>query len=507
MTENMEYEYPLFLLQIPEDNYLFNEIFETVTKENITTKKYFNIHKELSIDINEKTLEVINKFITLSNQKEMEEYLLDIKNNNINIINNKYFISCYYYLTNHPLNFINKLLNIKLKGKENNILIPKNIFGIRKVCDNCKESAMFYFPINRKERDHIISNNTICKECKKKIKEEEEKEALLKKEIQNKLKEKQSKVEDIMSDIIVIKNEDIYHIKFKEKDIISKISNEFIFLINEMIEFSSDLFYDSSKSKKIKKIMEEEKYFDIVNTSIFVNIYQWFTNLPLHYISDVSDKKANNLIVIDNNIKESVDNRSGSMFPNYIKFKSWLYNYYKNNSVTFNDLFNQTPLIEEVKTNTIICNSTEQINNLKTMPYKEYLQTDHWREKRKGALHRANNKCQLCGSKENLHVHHNTYDNRGQEKDEDLVVLCETCHARHHGKLIEEENINEKQIEINNKIKTKIFISEINIEIDDNDLDNKINEYISKNNITNVISMQTNFNSNNLYSVLLVYSI
>ena len=86
-------------------------------------------------------------------------------------------------------------------------------------------------------------------------------------------------------------------------------------------------------------------------------------------------------------------------------------------------------------------NDTKTIEDLKTMPYKEYLETDHWKKTRKRALHRAKYKCQLCGSKENLNVHHNTYENRGQEKDEDLIVLCQECHAKFHDKFIEEDNI------------------------------------------------------------------
>jgi len=72
------------------------------------------------------------------------------------------------------------------------------------------------------------------------------------------------------------------------------------------------------------------------------------------------------------------------------------------------------------------------LNKLKTMPYKEYLQTEHWKGVRKRALSRANYKCQLCGSKETLNIHHNTYDNRGCEKDEDLIALCQNCHGRYH---------------------------------------------------------------------------
>lgn len=65
--------------------------------------------------------------------------------------------------------------------------------------------------------------------------------------------------------------------------------------------------------------------------------------------------------------------------------------------------------------------------------HKAYLKTNAWQTKRKGALERANYKCQLCSSKERLHVHHNTYDRLGNESDSDLIVLCEKCHSHYHG--------------------------------------------------------------------------
>jgi hypothetical protein len=43
--------------------------------------------------------------------------------------------------------------------------------------------------------------------------------------------------------------------------------------------------------------------------------------------------------------------------------------------------------------------------------------------------------CQLCdrsGRDVQLDVHHRTYENYGQEKLEDLIVLCRRCHAHHH---------------------------------------------------------------------------
>ena len=75
------------------------------------------------------------------------------------------------------------------------------------------------------------------------------------------------------------------------------------------------------------------------------------------------------------------------------------------------------------------------LEELKTMPYKKYLKTQHWDITKQLALERAGYKCQLCSSKESLNVHHNTYENRGEEKDKDLVVLCKVCHAKFHNKL------------------------------------------------------------------------
>ncbi|MDU5111970.1 MAG: HNH endonuclease signature motif containing protein [Clostridium sp.] len=67
--------------------------------------------------------------------------------------------------------------------------------------------------------------------------------------------------------------------------------------------------------------------------------------------------------------------------------------------------------------------------------YKEYLNGEHWKEIRLKALDRAGNRCQLCCKTDNLNVHHNTYENIGNEDLKDLVVLCRECHAKFHDKL------------------------------------------------------------------------
>lgn len=66
--------------------------------------------------------------------------------------------------------------------------------------------------------------------------------------------------------------------------------------------------------------------------------------------------------------------------------------------------------------------------------YKEYLSSPHWQHMRQMALERSGHRCQLCGYRGNLKVHHNTYQNRGHEELTDLVVLCGKCHSKFHNK-------------------------------------------------------------------------
>jgi hypothetical protein len=74
-----------------------------------------------------------------------------------------------------------------------------------------------------------------------------------------------------------------------------------------------------------------------------------------------------------------------------------------------------------------------RLNELKSMPYAEYLRTPEWQETRKAALRRARYACQVCnGSGVQLDVHHRTYERRGEEYARDVVVLCHPCHETFH---------------------------------------------------------------------------
>jgi len=49
-------------------------------------------------------------------------------------------------------------------------------------------------------------------------------------------------------------------------------------------------------------------------------------------------------------------------------------------------------------------------------------------------LHRDGWRCQSCGTKSNLEVHHKQFrSHAGHDSDENLITLCSTCHASVHG--------------------------------------------------------------------------
>jgi primosomal protein N'' len=77
----------------------------------------------------------------------------------------------------------------------------------------------------------------------------------------------------------------------------------------------------------------------------------------------------------------------------------------------------------------------KQVQKLKEMPYTDYLKTSHWLNLKKKAIKKAKNKCQKCSkSGVTLHVHHLTYERRGEEKMSDLLVVCKPCHEAIHGR-------------------------------------------------------------------------
>ena len=71
------------------------------------------------------------------------------------------------------------------------------------------------------------------------------------------------------------------------------------------------------------------------------------------------------------------------------------------------------------------------------LDYAKYLKTPHWKKVRDLKLKECGHKCQLCGSKVRLEVHHNSYKHLWIEGlyMNDLVVLCHKCHSKFHDKI------------------------------------------------------------------------
>lgn len=73
----------------------------------------------------------------------------------------------------------------------------------------------------------------------------------------------------------------------------------------------------------------------------------------------------------------------------------------------------------------------------KNMPYQLFLISPYWKIIRNYKKLITGNKCQLCSNTKYLHVHHNNYKNKGLEYKnlDDLIVLCNVCHAKFHNKI------------------------------------------------------------------------
>jgi len=68
--------------------------------------------------------------------------------------------------------------------------------------------------------------------------------------------------------------------------------------------------------------------------------------------------------------------------------------------------------------------------------YRNYLLSDQWKRTRRKRLVFAGYRCERCNGAQKdgviLHVHHLTYQRKGNEALEDLIVLCKGCHDHTH---------------------------------------------------------------------------
>jgi hypothetical protein len=69
--------------------------------------------------------------------------------------------------------------------------------------------------------------------------------------------------------------------------------------------------------------------------------------------------------------------------------------------------------------------------------YAKYLQSKHWREFRLKILEFWEFRCAICKNRNNLEVHHNTYERIGRERMQDCIAVCRDCHKTIHHKMPE----------------------------------------------------------------------
>ena len=110
------------------------------------------------------------------------------------------------------------------------------------------------------------------------------------------------------------------------------------------------------------------------------------------------------------------------------------------------------------KTDTSLISS--KLKSLKINNYKTYLESQHWQDLKKKyykskLVKKINNKivCFSCEQSKPLSLHHKTYKRMGNEKLNDLVLLCQDCHDLAH-------KIHNKNKELKN---SRFYDSRINL--------------------------------------------
>jgi 5-methylcytosine-specific restriction endonuclease McrA len=62
------------------------------------------------------------------------------------------------------------------------------------------------------------------------------------------------------------------------------------------------------------------------------------------------------------------------------------------------------------------------------------LEPELYEQLRNQVLRRDSWRCQSCGAMSNLEVHHKEFRSQsGDDSDQNLITLCNACHARVHG--------------------------------------------------------------------------
>jgi len=73
------------------------------------------------------------------------------------------------------------------------------------------------------------------------------------------------------------------------------------------------------------------------------------------------------------------------------------------------------------------------MNQVRPKQRRIRLDADPYEQLRLQVLRRDGWRCQCCGSRSNLEVHHKEFRSRGgDDADENLMALCAACHEKQH---------------------------------------------------------------------------
>lgn len=73
------------------------------------------------------------------------------------------------------------------------------------------------------------------------------------------------------------------------------------------------------------------------------------------------------------------------------------------------------------------------IAKLRALPHDQYLRSVHWQAFRAVILKERGRCCEICGQRYGpIDVHHLTYERKGCERREDVIVLCRKHHDEAH---------------------------------------------------------------------------
>lgn len=120
-------------------------------------------------------------------------------------------------------------------------------------------------------------------------------------------------------------------------------------------------------------------------------------------------------------LQSEFERLTGLTKPPDLKFRAWMCFLYNTNS-------EHLPRIKKIR-------KPKKVKKVKRKDrYNEYLKSKEWAIFRQKAFEHYGRACTKCGSKNNLHVHHETYKNIFKEEIEDVTILCEPCHEEVHGR-------------------------------------------------------------------------